>query len=171
MHQQHHTTSEKNKVVHDPQIQEKTSIPPAPIASPHCNFCKGEGHYASTCEAKCKADSDLRHQKRNFGSLTACSGALMPAVLLLPLGVPVLSGRQDATWPERWHPGLQILGISDPFWAFLDKFVAPGGALMPAIWNDGVWAPTVKITTFQIVTLPLRTPVAPEALEASYLPC
>jgi len=52
----------------------------------------------------------------------------MPAVLLLPLGAPVLSGRQDATRPERWHPGAQISAISDPFWAFSEEFVAPGGA-------------------------------------------
>jgi len=95
----------------------------------------------------------------------------MPAVLLLPLGAPVLSGRQNATRPERWHLGAQISAISDPFWAFSDGFVAPGGALTPAIWNDGVRAPTVAIAAFQIVTLPLRAPVAPEALEASYLPC
>ena len=35
----------------------------------------------------------LIHQQRNFGALTPCSGTLMPAVLLLPLGAPVLSGR------------------------------------------------------------------------------
>jgi len=62
MHQQHHTTSDENKLVHDPQLQEKTSIPPAPTATRCCNFCKGEGHYASTCEAKRKADADLRYR-------------------------------------------------------------------------------------------------------------
>jgi len=103
----------------------------------------------------CRCHRLQLHQQRNFGALTPCSGALMPAVLLLPLGAPVLSGRQDATRPERWHPGAQISAISDPFWAFSDEFVAP----------------TVAIAAFQIVTLPLRAPVAPEALEASYLPC
>jgi len=95
----------------------------------------------------------------------------MPAVLLLPLGAPGLSGRQDATRPERWRPGAQISAISDPFGAFSEEFVAPYGALMPAIWNDSVRALTVAIAAFQIVSLPLRAPVTPEALEASYLPC
>ena len=48
MHQQHHTASEGNKHVHDPQTREKTSIPPATTATRRCNFCKGERHYAST---------------------------------------------------------------------------------------------------------------------------
>jgi len=62
MHQQNHTSNEENQHVRDPQIQEKTSIPPTPTATRRCNFCKGEGHYASTCEAKRKADSDLRYR-------------------------------------------------------------------------------------------------------------
>jgi len=62
MHQQHHTSNEENNHVQDPQPQEKTSIPPAPTATHRCNFCKGEGHYASTCEAKRKADADLRYR-------------------------------------------------------------------------------------------------------------
>ena len=62
MHQQHHNTSEENNVVHDPQLQEKTSFPPAPIAIRRCNFGKGEVHYASTCKAKRDADADLRHR-------------------------------------------------------------------------------------------------------------
>jgi len=62
IYQQHHTTSEENNLVHDPQTQEKTSIPPAPTATRHCNFCKGEGHYTSTCKVKRKADSDLRYR-------------------------------------------------------------------------------------------------------------
>jgi len=62
MHQQHHTTSEENNLVHDSQIQEKTSIPSAPTAARRCNFCKGEGHYASICEAKCKTEADLRNR-------------------------------------------------------------------------------------------------------------
>jgi len=62
MHHQHHTTSEENNLIHNLQTQEKTSIPPAPTATRRCNFCKGEGHYASTCEAKRKADSDLRYR-------------------------------------------------------------------------------------------------------------
>jgi len=62
MHQQHHTSNEENNHVQDPQTQEKTSIPPAPTASCRCNLCKGEGHYASTCEAKHKADADLRYR-------------------------------------------------------------------------------------------------------------
>jgi len=95
----------------------------------------------------------------------------MPAVLLLPLGAPGLSGRQDAPTPARWHLGAQISAILDPFGPFSDEFLAPDGALTPAIWNDGIRAPTVAIAAFQIVTLPLRAPVAPEALEASYLPC
>jgi len=62
IHQQHHTTSEENKVVHDPQTQEKTSIPPAPMVSRRCNFCKGERHYTSTWKAKHKADADLKYR-------------------------------------------------------------------------------------------------------------
>jgi len=62
MHQQHHTSNEENNHVQDPQTQEKTSIPPAPTATRRCNFCKGEGHYASTWEAKRKADADLRYR-------------------------------------------------------------------------------------------------------------
>jgi len=62
MHQQHLTSNEENKHIQDPQTQEKTSIPTAPTATRRCNFCKGEGHYASTCEAKGKADSDLRYR-------------------------------------------------------------------------------------------------------------
>jgi len=62
MHQQHYTTSEENNVIQNPQTQEKTSIPPAPTATPRCNFCKGEGHYTSTCEAKRKADADHRYR-------------------------------------------------------------------------------------------------------------
>ena len=62
MHKQHHTNSEENNLVHNPQTHEKTSIPPAPTATRRCNFCKGEGHYASTCEVKRKADSDLRYR-------------------------------------------------------------------------------------------------------------
>jgi len=87
--------------------------------------------------------------------LTPCSATLMPALLLLPLGAPVLSGRPDATRPQRWHPGAKISAISELFWSFSHGFVAP----------------TVVIAAFQIVTLPLRAAVAPEALEASYLPC
>jgi len=62
MHQQHHMSNEENNHIQDPQTQEKTSIPPAPTATRRCNFCKGEGHYASTCKAKRKADSDLRYR-------------------------------------------------------------------------------------------------------------
>jgi len=93
----------------------------------------------------------------------------MAAVLLLPLVAPVLSGRQDATRPECWHSDTQISVISNLFWAFSDEFVVPGGALTIGIWNYGVRGPTVMIATFQIVTLPIRAPVAPEALEASFL--
>jgi len=62
MHQQHNTTSEKNNLVHNPQIQEKTSIPPAPTTTRRCNFCKGEEDYASTWEAKREAELDLRYR-------------------------------------------------------------------------------------------------------------
>jgi len=62
MHQQHHTNSEENNLVPNPQTQEKTSIPPAPTATRRCNFCKGEGYYASICKAKRKADADLRYR-------------------------------------------------------------------------------------------------------------
>jgi len=62
VHQQHHTNNEENNHVHNPRTQEKTSIPPAPTATRRCNFCKGEGHYASTCEAKHKADADLQYR-------------------------------------------------------------------------------------------------------------
>jgi len=62
MHQQHHTSNEENNHVQDPQPEEKTSIPPTPTATRRCNFCTGEGHYASTCEAKHMADSDLRNR-------------------------------------------------------------------------------------------------------------
>jgi len=61
MHQQHQTSNEENNYVRDPQIQEKTSIPPAPTATRRCNFCKGEGYYVSKWKAKHKADSDLRY--------------------------------------------------------------------------------------------------------------
>jgi len=37
-------------------------VPPAPTATRRCNFCKGEGHYALTCEVKRKADADLRYR-------------------------------------------------------------------------------------------------------------
>jgi len=60
MHQQHHTTRGENNLVHNPQTQEKASTPPAPTATHRCNFCKGAGRFASTCEAKLKAGSDLR---------------------------------------------------------------------------------------------------------------
>jgi len=62
MHQQHHTNNKENNLVHNPQTQEKTSIPAAPTATRRCNFCNGEGHYASTCEAKRKAQADLRYK-------------------------------------------------------------------------------------------------------------
>jgi len=62
IHQQHQTLNAENNHVQDPQPQEKTSIPPAPTAAHRCNFCKGEEHYGSTCEAKRKADSDLRYR-------------------------------------------------------------------------------------------------------------
>jgi len=62
MHQKHHTTSKENNLVPDPQTQEKISILPAPTATRQCNFCKGEGHYTSTFDAKRKADSDLRYR-------------------------------------------------------------------------------------------------------------
>jgi len=62
MHQQHQTSNKENNHIQDPQTQEKTSIPPAPTATRRCNFCKGEGHCGSTCEAKRKADSDLRYR-------------------------------------------------------------------------------------------------------------
>jgi len=38
------------------------SIPPAPTATCRCNFCKGEGHYASICEVKRNVDADLRYR-------------------------------------------------------------------------------------------------------------
>jgi len=38
-----------------------TSIPAAPTATHWSNVCKGEGHYASTVEAKRKAASELRY--------------------------------------------------------------------------------------------------------------
>jgi len=49
MHQHYYITSEENNPVHDPQIQEKTSIPPVPTAIRHCNFCKGKEYYGLTC--------------------------------------------------------------------------------------------------------------------------
>jgi len=60
MYQQYYTTSEENNIVYDPQTQEKTSIPPTPTATLHCNFCKGEGHYASTRKAKRKANVNIQ---------------------------------------------------------------------------------------------------------------
>jgi len=62
MHKQHHTNSEENNLVHNPQTEEKTSIPAAPNTTRGCNFRKGEGHYASTWEAKHKADADLKYR-------------------------------------------------------------------------------------------------------------
>jgi len=62
MLRQHHITIEEHNLAYDPQTQEKTSIPPAPTATRHCNLYKGMGHYESTCEAKRKADTNLRHR-------------------------------------------------------------------------------------------------------------
>ena len=62
IHQQHYISSEEDNLVHDPQTQEKTSIPPTPTATRRCNFGKGEGHYTSICEPKRKADSDLKYR-------------------------------------------------------------------------------------------------------------
>jgi len=62
INQQHHTSNEGNNPVHNLQIQEKTSIPPAPTAPLRCSFCKREGHYVSTCKAKRKTDSDHRYR-------------------------------------------------------------------------------------------------------------
>ena len=62
IHQQHQTTSKEKNLVHDPQTQEKTSIPPAPTASRRCTFCKGDAPYASRFDAKRKADSDIRYR-------------------------------------------------------------------------------------------------------------
>ena len=62
MQQQHHTSNEENNHDKDSQTQEKKSIPPAPTATRRCNFSKCEWHYASTCEAKRKSDSDLRYR-------------------------------------------------------------------------------------------------------------
>jgi len=59
MHQQYHTTNNENNHVHDPQIQEKTSIPLAPTTTHHCNFYSSEGYYASTREGISKADAGL----------------------------------------------------------------------------------------------------------------
>jgi len=36
----------------------RISLPYTPTATCHCNFCKDEGHYGSTCPAKCKANPD-----------------------------------------------------------------------------------------------------------------
>jgi len=69
----------------------------------------------------------LQQQQLNFGALTPCSGSLTPAVLLLPLGAPVISGRQDTTRPDCWLPSIQISLISEAFGGFSDEFVAPGG--------------------------------------------
>ena len=62
MHQQHYTTIEEHNLVHEPQAQEKSSIPPSPTTTPRCNFCKGERYYASTCDANHKPDSELRYR-------------------------------------------------------------------------------------------------------------
>jgi len=62
MQQQYHITSEERNFIQDPQTQKNTSIPPAPPATRRCNFCKGEGHYASTGEGKHKTHLDLRYR-------------------------------------------------------------------------------------------------------------
>jgi len=62
IHQQPYTTTEENKLVCYPQRQEKTSIPSAPTTAYRYNFCKGEGHYLSICEANCKTDIDLKYR-------------------------------------------------------------------------------------------------------------
>jgi len=56
------TTSEENKLVHDPQTQDKTLIPTARTATHRCNFGKSEGQHASTCKVKHKADVDLKYR-------------------------------------------------------------------------------------------------------------
>lgn len=110
------------------------------------------------------------YQKRIFGTLTPCSGALMQVVLLLPLEAPVFSGCKNATMPNRWYPEAYILSISDSFCVFSDKPLAPDITLIPGIGKEGVLALTIVRTVFLIVTLLLRAPVAPEVLLASYLP-
>jgi len=55
-------TSEENNHIHHPQAQEKMSISPTPSATRCCNFCKGEGHNASRCEAKRNPDADHRYR-------------------------------------------------------------------------------------------------------------
>jgi len=82
MHQQHHTSNEEHNHVQDPQTQEKMSIPPAPTATRRCNFCKGKGHYASTCEAKRKADADLRYR-------------IMPATNMAKIYLDLYDGPKD----------------------------------------------------------------------------
>jgi len=82
MHQQHPTNSEENNLVHNPQTQENNSIPRAPTSTPRCNFCKGEGYYASTCEAKGKADSDLRYR-------------IMPATNMAKIYLDLKDGPKD----------------------------------------------------------------------------
>jgi len=62
MHQQNYATREENNVVHDPQTEEKILIPPAPTATRLCNYGKGKVHYRSTCETKCKAETELRYR-------------------------------------------------------------------------------------------------------------
>ena len=84
MHQLYHTSNEENNHVQDPQIQEKTSIPPTPTATRRCNFCKRDGRYVSTCEAKLKADSDLRYR-------------IVPAINMPKIYLDLNNGPKDDT--------------------------------------------------------------------------
>jgi len=84
MHQQHHIFKEENNHVQDPPIQERTSIPPAPTGTRRCNFWKGQGHYASTCNAKGKAASDFRYR-------------MMPATNMAKIYLDLEAGPKDDT--------------------------------------------------------------------------
>ena len=66
-----------------------------------------------------------QHQKRFFGVLTPCTGALTPALLLLPLVPLVPQGRQGATVEDRWLLGVQIAAIPAEIIAFLGVILAP----------------------------------------------
>jgi len=104
MHQQHQTNNEENNLVHNPQIQEKTSIPPAPTATRRGNFCKGEGHYASTCEAKRNADSDLRYR-------------IMPATNMAKIYLNLNDGPKD-------DPDLHLVAHVDKDDRMRDAYIA-----------------------------------------------
>jgi len=108
MHQQEHTNSGENNHVHNPQTQERTSVPPAPTTTRQVNFYKGEEHYASTCKAKRKADSDLRYR-------------IVPAINMAKIYLDLDKGPKDDRMRDAYIECIRIC----PMWSQL--YNAPEG--------------------------------------------